>query len=105
MCNRLMAKNKRTPLLTHEFKECPPSTLDVRNRTGHHRSAAFMMLAVECPAMSPMKEASKGAVARALIAVISSYQGFGLTIAVTEQIISSVTTKGAEKSTSILRLT
>lgn len=49
--------------------------------------------------MSPMKEASKGAVARVLIAVISSYLGFGLTVAVTEQILSLVTTKGAEKST------
>ena len=34
-----------------------------------------------------------------LIAVISSYLGFGLTVVVTEQILSSVTTKGAENST------
>ena len=49
--------------------------------------------------MTPMKEASIGAVGRVLIVVISSYLGFGLMVAVTEQILSSVTTKGAEKST------
>ena len=47
--------------------------------------------------MNPMKEPSNGTVGRVLIAVGSSYLGFGLMVAVTEQIVSFATTKSAEK--------
>jgi len=48
--------------------------------------------------MNPIQETSKGIVGRVLIAVVSSYLGFGLMVAVTEPILSAATTKGAEKS-------
>ena len=45
-----------------------------------------------------MKEPTKGTVGRVFIAVSSSYLSFGLLVAVTEHILSSATTKGAEKA-------
>ena len=58
------------------------------------------MSILEYSAMNPTRKQSKGAVGRVFIAVISSYLGFGLMVAVTEQILSSLTAKGTEESTS-----